>query len=157
MQFKDLIKKDLIFTDCDFQNAEEVISFLSMKLHDKGLVKDSFSIAVKEREMVYPTGLNLGHVCIAVPHTDVEHVQIPAVTLAIMKSPVLFISMEDCETPLPVKIVACLAMEKAEYNVKLLPEVIRFFSQEKITTKILNSASSEEIFQLITEERGVRN
>ena len=68
----------------------EAIDALANVMLKEGMVKDSFPNAVKEREKVYATGLELLDMGIAIPHTDPEHVNYPAMALGILENPVKF-------------------------------------------------------------------
>lgn len=46
-----------------------------LKLKMLEYVEDSFESAIMTREMSFPTGLELGHINIAIPHTDPQHVK----------------------------------------------------------------------------------
>lgn len=46
-------------------------------------VEDSFESAIMTREMSFPTGLELGHINIAIPHTDPQHVKTVCCSLSI--------------------------------------------------------------------------
>ena len=43
-----------------------------------------------KRESVYPTGLPVGEINVAIPHTDPEHVNNAAICLGILEKPVTF-------------------------------------------------------------------
>ena len=61
---------DLIFMNVDAQNDSDIISLLGNKMLEKGYVKDTYVDAVIERESILPTGLDIGDLCVAIPHTQ---------------------------------------------------------------------------------------
>ena len=46
----------------------QVLERTALLLRNGGYVKESFSDAIKEREVHYPTGLQLEHIGVAIPH-----------------------------------------------------------------------------------------
>lgn len=59
-------------------------------MFEKGYVKSTYIDAVLEREKTLPTGLDIGEMCVAIPHTDSKHVNESNVALAVLKNPVEF-------------------------------------------------------------------
>lgn len=64
-------------------------------MFEKGYVKSTYIDAVLEREKTLPTGLDIGEMCVAIPHTDSKHVNESNVALAVLKNPVEFRNMID--------------------------------------------------------------
>ena len=71
-------------------NDKEVIKQMASALEEEGYVKDTFADAIVKRESIYPTGLPVGEINVAIPHTDPEHVNNAAVCLGILDKPVTF-------------------------------------------------------------------
>ena len=61
-----LIHKDLVFTNLKFDNKTETLNFLSKKLYEAGYAKESFPLAVINREKIFPTGLPTGIINVAI-------------------------------------------------------------------------------------------
>ena len=55
----------------NISSKEEALTYLSDKLIEKGIVKESYKEAILNREKVFPTGLQFEKYGIAIPHTDV--------------------------------------------------------------------------------------
>jgi PTS system galactitol-specific IIA component len=55
-------------------NNEEIIRRLGQLLHNNGYVKDSYTQAVLDREIIFPTGLQTKSLGFAIPQTDADHV-----------------------------------------------------------------------------------
>ena len=69
-------------------NDKEVIKQMASALEEEGYVKNTFADAIVKRESIYPTGLPVGEINVAIPHTDPEHVNNAAVCLGILDKPV---------------------------------------------------------------------
>ena len=74
----------------NIKTKEEALSYLTDKLISKGIVKESYKQAIIDREHVFPTGLQFESYGIAIPHTDVEHVNKEQIALMTLKEPVSF-------------------------------------------------------------------
>ena len=95
---KIILVKELI------KDKEEIIRKLGGLLLANGFVKDTYTQAVYDRELVYPTGLKARVTGVAVPHTDTTHVIKPAVAIATLKHPVIFNGMGVPETRFLLKL-----------------------------------------------------
>ncbi len=95
MDFAELAKEELIFPSVEFEDNVGVIRFLASKLIEKGVVKADFADAVVEREMGFPTGLQVGEINVAIPHTDAKYVNAAGMAVATLKRPVNFGKMDE--------------------------------------------------------------
>ena len=75
------ISPELILMDIEAKTDQEAIEILAKHLYEKGIVKESYIDAVKEREKVFSTGLNFEEMGIAIPHTDSIHVNRQAIAV----------------------------------------------------------------------------
>ncbi len=147
-----LLTDELIFTNVQANSREELFSFLAKEFGKRGIVKGSFYEALLEREKNYPTGLFMEHIAIAIPHADKEHVNMPAVAVAKLASPVSFHSMEDAEDTIQAQVVVCLAFTQEDANVKLLPQILQFFMDEKRAKQFLECEDATQLMNMMRGE-----
>ena len=147
----EMLKKELIFTDVEASNSEEMIKILSSKMKGKGFVKDSYCQAVIDREKVFPTGLDTGEVKVSIPHTNPEHVNEAAILVATLKNPVKVNKMEDPASEMEANIVFMLAVKDPGQQVGTLGKLMSLFCKPEVLKKIYDSKSPEEIYSLILE------
>lgn len=69
---------------------KEVLKQMASALQEEGYVKETFSDAIIQREISFPTGLPMGGINVAIPHTDPEHVNKAGFCLGILDKPVTF-------------------------------------------------------------------
>src|SRR5690625_808892 len=100
-----MLSKDLLFSNIEAKNFQEVVSIVGNKMYEKGYVKDFYVEAVIEREEGFPTGLNLGDYGIAIPHTDREHVEKSVLGIASLVEPITVHSMIEPEKEVKVNLV----------------------------------------------------
>jgi PTS system galactitol-specific IIA component len=132
--------ESLILKDVDVNSREELLRTMATNLFRKGLVKKSFIEAVIEREKTFATGLPTNSVSVAIPHTDSEHVNKKAISVAILKEPVNFGVMGEMNVETPVQIVFMLAIDKKDSHLVLLQKLMEIFR------------NAEELQFLILEE-----
>ena len=131
-----ILESALVFVQEEFNTAEEVIIFLSKKLLAEGYVKKDFLPAVLERERKYPTGLYLGAINVAIPHTDIKYVIRSGIAIVTLKTPVKFKKMDDPEKEIPVHIVFLLSVLDPKGYVGFLSKLTRSFKDESFIQKL---------------------
>jgi galactitol PTS system EIIA component len=132
--------ESLILKDINVNSREELLRIMATNLFRKGLVKESFIEAVIEREKSFATGLPTNSISVAIPHTDSEHVNKKAISVAILKEPVKFGVMGERNVETPVQIVFMLAIDKKDSHLVVLQKLMEIFQ------------NTEELQFLILEE-----
>ncbi|EIJ77976.1 putative PTS IIA-like nitrogen-regulatory protein PtsN [Bacillus methanolicus PB1] len=123
--------ESLILKDIDVNSREELLRTMAANLFSKGLVKESFIDAVIEREKTFPTGLPTNRISVAIPHTDSEHVNKKAISIAILKEPVKFGVMGEMDADTPVQIVFMLAIDEKDSHLVVLQKLMELFQNEE--------------------------
>ncbi|KHF41405.1 PTS sugar transporter subunit IIA [Halalkalibacter okhensis] len=140
-----LIDETLILKDIEAANAEEAIRLMAGNLFERGIVKESYIEAIVEREKNFATGLPTKGYSVAIPHTDKEHVNEKAISVAILKDPVDFVIMgEDSETT-PVKLVFMLAMDESHSQLELLQRLMQIFQDDETLNSLAHAESKKKI------------
>ena len=68
--------------------------------------------ALKDREAEFPTGINTGEKGVAIPHTDVSHVNKKGIAIATLKQPVEFVEMGTDDEYVNAQVVFMLAVDE---------------------------------------------
>jgi galactitol PTS system EIIA component len=119
-------------------DRDAVISLLSRGLEAGGMVRDSFAAAAIARERQMPTGLPLADgLNVAVPHTDPEHVVRTGLALATLATPVMFGSMDDPETMLPVRAVIVMALSEKKAQIEMLQAIVEVFQDGEVLKSLI--------------------
>ena len=79
------LNKELILPQIDAKDSADIFEQAGGKLVSLGYCKDSYVEALKLREKDFPTGVDMGGVGVAIPHTDVSHVLKKGIVIATTK------------------------------------------------------------------------
>lgn len=142
---------DLIKINLDVNTNKEVIKTLGNLMQQKDYVKSGYIEAVLKREASLPTGLDIGGICVAIPHTDPVHVNEPAIAVGLLNKPVKFHCMIAPDQELDVKVVFLLAVKNPEKQVELLKKLMALFQNVNILRQIENADKSETVAQIMEE------
>jgi PTS system galactitol-specific IIA component len=143
-----LFNERLIALNISVTNSEEVIALLGELLHKEGYVKESFVENAIKREREFSTGLPLGPVNVALPHTDAIHVNRQAIAVGVLQNPVDFQIMGSPDQTVPVHVVFLMAI-KEENQVKFLQTFAELLQDPKTPERIRCAKNVNEIIDLL--------
>lgn len=146
--------KEVFFFQLDVSTKEEVFERMTTELLAKELVTVDYLEGVKEREIVFPTGLPTIPYGVAIPHTDSERVIEPQIGFASLKEPVIFRVMGSETDTIDVKIVFMLALKKADDQLDILQKLIDLLQAEE-SVKCLGECQNSAEFKQIIHEIGL--
>lgn len=146
-----LFLKELVYVGLDAESSEQAIRTLATNLVDRGYVKPSFPDAVLAREKIYPTGLPTV-LPVGLPHTDVEHCLRPAISVAVLKNPVVFQMMGDPTQTVSTNLIFLLSVVTPANQVKLLTRLIDFFQQTEKLQALMALGSVDEVVEMLRAE-----
>lgn len=133
----------LVLLDQTFASAEEAIDTLAGLAKKEDLITDLFIEKVKQREKEYPTGLAMS-IGIAIPHIE-EGCRQSFVSIATLKKPVVFKSMDGSDDDVPVEIVFLFGITNPQEQVEILKQFALAFSREESLRQLLNASVSSEL------------
>ena len=145
------LSEDLVLLDVEAEDNFDLLRQAAQRLHEHGYVKDSYADAVVAREKVFATGLPTVMGGVAIPHTDVEHVNTPAVCIARLKKPVDFIVMGDDTETVSVDCIFMLAMKEAHAQLTLLQNLMGILQDADALKLVKTGESAQEICTFVKE------
>lgn len=146
--------ESLVMLGVSAETNLEAIQMVANTLLNQGLVKESYIPAIMAREETYATGLELLDMGIAMPHTDAEHVNEPAIALAILEKPVTFCGMGEPDKQIDVEIIFMLAIKEAHSQLKILQALLRVFQQDGNLTALKACKTPKAAADMLTSLLG---
>ena len=146
------LDETLILKDIEVTSAEEAIRLMAGNLFNKGLVKESYIEAIVEREKSFATGVPTKGYSVAIPHTDKEHVNEKAISVAVLKNPVDFVIMGEEKETTPVKLIFMLAMNESHSQLELLQRLMKIFQDDEILNRLAHEESKSTIKDLLLNQ-----
>ena len=139
------LNEDLVLMEVDAKDKFDLLRQAAQCLQTHGYVKESYADAVMEREKVFATGLPTVMGGVAIPHTDVEHVNTPAVCIVRLKKPVDFVIMGDDTETVSVDCIFMLAMKEAHAQLTLLQNLMGILQDADALKLVKEGTSAKEI------------
>lgn len=138
------ISPDIVMLDLDAASDQDAIDQLATRLLERGIVKESYIPAVKQREKDFCTGLGFEAMGVALPHTDSIHVNRQAIAIGVLKNPVTFHAMGMPEETVEVSLMFMLAIQKPEAQITFLGKMVEVFQTPGCLDSVKNAATPEE-------------
>ena len=145
------LSEELVLLDVEAEDNYDLLRQAAQRLHEQGHVKESYADAVVAREKVFATGLPTVMGGVAIPHTDVEHVNTPAVCIARLKKPVDFVIMGDDAETVSVDCIFMLAMKEAHAQLTLLQNLMGILQDADALKLVKTGESAQEICAFVNE------
>lgn len=146
------LENELILLDIKAENQFELLEKVADNLYQLGYVKESYKNAVIEREKVFATGLPTLMGGVAIPHTDIQHVEKPAISIARLEKPVKFIIMGDDSATVDVDLIFMLAMKEEHAQLELLQSLMGILQDEKALGFIKKATNQDDIRVFVSEK-----
>ncbi|MDF2635000.1 MAG: putative IIA-like nitrogen-regulatory protein PtsN [Pelosinus sp.] len=141
----------LVLKNIEGENSSDILNYMAKNLYNKGFVKVSYADAVIAREKKFATGLPTEGYGVAIPHTDIEHVNQSAISVGILKNPVDFGIMGEETEKTPVKLVFMLAMHDSHSQLKMLQSLMGIFQDEEVLRYLANEESEVKIKEEVSK------
>ena len=148
------LKKELIIPGLEAKNSDEIFEALGGELVKQGYCKESYVQALKDREAEFQTGINMGEKGVAIPHTDVSHVNKKGIAIATLKEPVSFIEMGTDDEYVKAQVIFMLAVDE-KGHLELLQAILGILQDQETLTKLTEAKDAEEIIEIIKEKENM--
>ena len=110
-----------------------------------GYVQPGYGDAVAAREKEYPTGLPGKGINLAIPHTNNQLVNAPAVGVIIPRRPVEFAMMGMKEKKLSCEVVIPLVVQDTKRQLAMLKKMMKIIQDGELLRRLRDSKDKAEI------------
>lgn len=150
-----LIQKDLIFKE-NFIDLDEAFKVMSDKLLERGLVKEGYLEAIKEREKGYPTGIDLSVVeknfpNVAIPHTESQYCNATKVVLVKLANEIVVRNMMDSNSELKVKYLFMILNSEGGEQANILANIMGFVTVKENIDSLEKAQTIEELYNAVKD------
>lgn len=149
------LDKSVIVPDLEAETWEDVMKSLGQKLIDEGYTKESYVDALITREKDFPTGLDIDGLGVAIPHTDVSHVNKAGIAIGVLQKPVTFIQMGSDDEEVGVKLVFMLAVTDPNAHIDELQRIIEIIQDKDVLEKLFTVTDKDTIIEVIKEKENL--
>lgn len=142
-----LLKKDVSSKEVAFQ-------MLADELMKNDCVNQDFLANIIKREEIFPTGLEINGIGVAIPHTDSEYVKESQVGFMSLEKPLSFLEMGTNDKEVSVSLLFMLALKEPHEQLEMLQRLIEMFQQEGVL-ELLMKVDQKDAYQEIIQKYGL--
>lgn len=146
------LSEDLVFDSLDAKNTDEIFEQVGGRFIAKGYCKPSYIKALKERESDFPTGLDMGGLGIAIPHTDISHVNKSGIAIARLNTPVEFIQMGTDDEMVHANLVFMLSVKDPGAHMQVLQRIVEIIQDREVLEGLMHSADTKSMIGIIHDK-----
>jgi PTS system galactitol-specific IIA component len=135
--------------DADVETADDCIRLMAGLFEKYDYVKEGYGDAVAAREQEYPTGLPGKEINIAIPHTNNQLVNRPAIGVVIPRKPVEFCMMGMKDTTFDCEVIMPLVVKDSKQQISMLKKMMKIIQDGDLLKRIRDSKSKDEIINCL--------
>lgn len=146
------LDKELIHIGVEASDCKEALTALGKIFIKEGYCKDTYVEALIERENEFPTGLDINGYGVAIPHTNVAHVNKAGTGIAILKNPVTFLQMGTDDEEVEVSVIFMLAVVEPQQHLEDLKRILAIIQDNTVLDCLAAAENKDEIIDIIKEK-----
>ncbi|WP_196590961.1 PTS sugar transporter subunit IIA [Pectinatus frisingensis] len=157
MERDDLLSVNIICLDIEAESSEDAIKKLGQMLVENSYIKPSYVNNVILREKIFPTGLILDTMGIAIPHaTPSDDVLKDGIAVTRLKKPVGFYCMEDPEKKIDVSMIFMLSLCGNNKHLGILKKLFSIFRNRELVELLQDSKDKNDFLQLLSKNLNIK-
>lgn len=133
------------------ENRKQALALLAKEFVKAKVVEDNFLEGIMAREAVFPTGLELNKMGVAIPHTDPEYVKENQISFMTLEKPVIFQFMGDITQEVEVSVIFMMALKEGEKQLEMLPKLMDMFMMDDVMDALKEAKTYDDYYQIISE------
>ncbi|ATX71113.1 PTS system, galactitol-specific IIA component [Spiroplasma clarkii] len=137
------------YFDVRVQDFAELIAKFSQIFITKGYVNVDWAQSMLTREKNYPTGLDMGAHCIAIPHTYSEFVQTSLIVPVVLQQKIPFVHMGSQENIIDVEVIFFLLIKEPHQQVDVLAKILNLCSQKNFITELKTAKTQTTMYETV--------
>lgn len=135
------------------KDQAELFDLLSEALLKADLITGEYRQKIEEREQIYPTGLLVNGIGVAIPHTDSLYVKQSQIAFASLKNPIIFKEMGTATQAIEVKLVFMLALKEAHEQPLMLQRLVELFQKKEVLKQLLEIETIDDFLKIMADNQ----
>lgn len=151
-----MFQRELIYLDIHFSDRKDLFTRMGNEFLRKGYVLPEYVDALIEREVKYPTGIQIRNINIAIPHVDSTYIEKPGIAFVRPLEPIEF--KEMCtDNELEVGLIFMLLVKDKSRQVPILSALMEKFSDEEYLISLKNEKELNALLDKLNNILGEDN
>lgn len=138
----------------EVESKEAAFRLLTEEFLKNECVTEAYLDNVIKREAVFPTGLMINGIGVAIPHTDSQYVKRSQVGFLSLTDSLPFIEMGTRDKEISVSLIFMLALKEPHEQLQMLQNLIEMFQKNGVLEKLRDIHDVEE-YRMILQQYGL--
>ena len=141
---KKFFRKDYFITNKQFNTKEEILSYLTNKLENSGLIDNETTNSIFEREIASPT--EIGNL-VAIPHPMVNNTAISSISVLVLNKPIIWVDHH-------VQVIFLISIAKDEFYLwePIFLKLFKYLVKENGIKQIINQPNYDNFIKNFQKE-----
>lgn len=141
---KKFFRKDYFITNKQFNTKEEILSYLTNKLENSGLIDSETTNSIFERELASPT--EIGNL-VAIPHPMVNNTAISSISVLVLNKPIIWVDHH-------VQVVFLISIAKDEFYLwePIFLKLFKYLVKENGIKQIISQPNYDDFIKNFQKE-----
>lgn len=144
-----LFEEQLVFINETFESTDSFFETIGQRSIDLDFSKETFIKKLKEREIEFPTGLQLDKYGVAIPHTDPDCINEEFISVVTLEKPVIFRSMANKDDEVEVSVVFILGLKTAKNQLHVLQTLMSVIQNEELMNELMRATDKKELISIL--------
>ncbi|ONI44248.1 PTS fructose transporter subunit IIA [Candidatus Epulonipiscioides gigas] len=146
------LENNLIHINVNAITIAQIMEKVGRNFIKEGYCKKSFVEALITREIEFPTALDIDGIGVAIPHTDISHVNKAKISIATLKQPITFTHMGTDDEAVDVSLIFMLAINEPNAHIDKIQQIISIIQDKQVLENLLNAKNKQAIIDIIREK-----
>ncbi|MBC1898390.1 PTS sugar transporter subunit IIA [Listeria booriae] len=151
MDLTQFITKDMIWVQTPCQDQDALFEMVSERAASQNRISNQFLERLTEREAVFPTGLQLEHYGVALPHTDPECVTEQFIAVLTSEAGIRFKQMADASQETAANLIFVLGLNEPHSQLAVLQQLMGAIQNEEHVKALLAAKNEDEVIETLSQ------
>lgn len=132
-------------------SKEAAFQMLADEFLQNQCVTEEYFENVVKREIVFPTGLIINGIGVAIPHTDSQYVKKSQIGFLSLETPLTFVEMGTRDKEIPVSLIFMLALKEPHEQLQMLQNLIEMFQKNGVLEKLMAIYQVDDYLRILQQ------
>ena len=151
VEVSDYLRAPLTLLHTTFKTSKELFTVINATALENDFVTDQFLPKIIKREATFPTGLQLEHRGIAIPHTDADTIKQEFIAVVVNDEPIVFSRMDDPEQTVGAKLVFVLGLNQPHAQLDMLQALMSIIQDDTLVNSLEHADNTDQIHELLSK------
>ncbi|MFX3617866.1 MAG: PTS sugar transporter subunit IIA [Sporolactobacillus sp.] len=144
----DLLEKKLVFRNLDITDTNELFHMVGERMISLGFAKEGYVEELIKRETLFPTGVPVEPIGVAIPHTDGIFIKENKLAVVTLKHPITIEVMGSDHEKMAISLAIFIGVRNGKEHMIILQHLIEQIQDSNFVNQIMKADTNDEIYNI---------